>query len=138
MLIAMLGLAVYSLWMNPWDHRLSVGQHFHVSVWGGDWDIRLVFFNDADYGPYRGSTISVDGNPPLRRELYFGDTAGVYYRYFGLAGSALWTLMVSIWYPVALFSILPSWQLLRMSRVNSEKPPAPYTRLKLTGDTRDG
>ncbi|HUF62143.1 MAG TPA: hypothetical protein VMN36_08725 [Verrucomicrobiales bacterium] len=63
---------------QPLDHRLSISDGFHIGDWGGGWDVRLVFFNDAEYGPYRASIISVDGYPPLERELYFGDIAGAF------------------------------------------------------------
>jgi hypothetical protein len=122
---AMLGLTlalpVAAIWINPWDHHLSLTSRFHVGVRGPGWNTRLVFFNDADYGPYRGSIIGVvddQGNtyPPLERAVYFGDTAGVYYRYFRWTDSSLWTLMVLIWYPAALFAILPAWSWFRRVR----------------------
>ncbi len=73
---------------------------------------RLVFFNDAEYGPYSGSIIGLvdeDGNiyPPLEREQAFGDSWGIYYRYFQRSGSTLWTLTVTLWYPIAVFAIMP-------------------------------
>ena len=120
----LLGLATASVWINPWDHYLSISQQFHIGIWGRGVDIRLVFFNDADYGPYRGSMISLDGNPPVDRAVYFGDTAGIYYRYFGVTDSSLWTLMLSIWYPIALLAILPVWHLLALSRGDKGKSPA--------------
>ena len=75
-------------------------------------DSRLVLFNDAEYGPYRGSIIGLvdaDGSiyPPLEREESFGDSWGVYYRHFQWSDSTLWTLMVTLWYPIALFAIMP-------------------------------
>jgi hypothetical protein len=111
--VTMLALAVASIWINPWDHHLSIGEDFHVSTWGRGWDIRVTVFNHADYGPYRGSMIGLvddQGNtyPPLEDEAYFGDTAGIYYRYFRWTNATLWTLMVSLWYFAALFAVLPT------------------------------
>ena len=112
--------------VNPWDHRLSVTENFHIGVWryGSGLDVRLVFFNHGEYGPYRGGAIAViddQGNvhPPRERESAWGDSWGIYWRYFhwkeawGQTDPVLWTLMVSLWYPMVLFSLLPvlSWWL---------------------------
>lgn len=106
-------LAIASAWINPWDHHLSISEDFHIGVWGRGWDVRLVFFNDRNYGPYRGSVISLDGFPVMQQELGFGDTAGIYLRYFHWSHETLWTFMLLIWYPTVMFAILPVWQLLR-------------------------
>ncbi|QDV52245.1 hypothetical protein Enr17x_43050 [Gimesia fumaroli] len=91
--------------LNPWKHRVSFGHDFHVSVW----DCRIAFFNDAEYGPYRGSLIKIDNEPKFDREIYWGDSWGIYYRYFRWQdGTTLWTLMVSLLYPFLLFIILPA------------------------------
>jgi hypothetical protein len=52
---------------------------------------RLVIFNNAEYGPYLGSTIQFQddkGNvyPRFDRQIAWGDTCGVYYRYFRWPG----------------------------------------------------
>ena len=137
MVALLLGLSIASVWINPWDQYFSISRQFHIGIWGQGLDVRLVFFNDADYGPYRGSMISLDGDPPLDRAVYFGDTAGIYYRYFRVAGSSLWTLMLLIWYPIALFATLPACRLLALSRRSNGKSPAPNHRLQLTGDARE-
>ena len=142
MLTVMVVLFVAGIWINPRDHHLSLSDTFHVSVSGRGWDIRLVFFNDAEYGPYSGSVIGVVDNqgnvyPPLEREVSFGDTAGIYYRYFRWSGATLWTLMLSLWYPIALFAILPLlWWVFRLGS-KSHAPAAPAQRAQLTGDARD-
>ncbi|WP_077024285.1 hypothetical protein [Fuerstiella marisgermanici] len=46
---------------DPWHHRLSITRTFHVGVWNTGIDSRLVFFNDADHGPYRGSVVALAG-----------------------------------------------------------------------------
>jgi hypothetical protein len=51
-------LLATSILLNPWDHRLSLAEHFQLGLWRG----RLVFFNDADYGPYRGSVVALYGD----------------------------------------------------------------------------
>jgi len=92
--------------VSPWHHYVSFTRNFHVSVWSGvtgDTLGRLVIFNSADYGPYIGSSIV---RP--ERDVEFGDTFGIYYRYFHWPSyGTLWTLMLSLWYPLILFSILP-------------------------------
>lgn len=107
-------LWIAAFWIDPWSHRISLGDNFHISVGGSDWwDVSLVVFNDAEYGPYRGSIIGFSDNeghsfPKFDREIYYGDTWGVYYRYFRwLDQSVLWTLMVSLWYFIIVFSMLP-------------------------------
>ncbi len=65
-------------------------------------------------GPYNGSIISFTspGDPsPYETERRF-DALGIYFRYFKFRivfpGEVLWTLTVSLWYPIILFSILPA------------------------------
>lgn len=116
------GLAMtVALWLaaffvNPWDCHLSVGDTFHVGVWGGvDGPMfgRVVLFNDREYGPYRGSIIALsDGRGgvwPRHRVSGWGDACGVYYRhfYFADSGRTLWTVMVSLLYPFVAFAIVP-------------------------------
>jgi len=97
---------------NPWNHYLSINDSFHVCVWNRGLDSRIVFFNDAEYGPYRGSIIGIegaDGNVSTQRlrENAFIDAWGIYYRYFQWPKAKIWTLMISLWYPILLFAILP-------------------------------
>jgi len=111
--VASLLLLLAALVLNPWDHSLSVTRDFHVGVRARGLDARLVCFNDKDYRPYTGSIIQLvdsQGNvyPPLLRETRVGDSCGVYYRYFRSKDAILWTLMISLWYPVALFAVLPT------------------------------
>ncbi len=98
--------------VSPWDYHLSFSDDCHIGVWARGLDSRLVCFNDATHGPYRGSIsglVDADGNiyPPLEREESFGDSWGIYYRQFQGSDSTLWTLMVTLWYPIALFAIMP-------------------------------
>ncbi|MDX1964038.1 MAG: hypothetical protein SFX18_12860 [Pirellulales bacterium] len=98
--------------LDPWKNYLSISEEFHISIWGRGWDSRIVVFNDAEYGPYRGSIISlVDANGndlnPRVREVAFGTYAGIYYRYFEWIDDTLWTFMLSMWYPIIVFAIIP-------------------------------
>lgn len=107
-----LTLAVSTFWINAYDHHLSLTDEFHVGVgnYSPSFHPRFVVFNNTDYGPYRGSLIGLsDGQGgivggPLQMR-YFGDTAGIYYRWFLWPdGVILWTLMISLWYPIAFFT----------------------------------
>lgn len=98
--------------LSPRDCHLSLHDDFHVGAWASGLDSRLVFFNDGEHGPYRGSIIGLANaegriDPPLVRKESFGDSWGIYYRHFQWSDSRLWTLMVTLWYPIALFAILP-------------------------------
>jgi hypothetical protein len=129
-----------SWWLNPLDHRLSFGEHLHFGICRmGYHDPRLVVFNDPQYGPYSGSIIAIvgdDGNvkPPLK-ESAFGDVAGVYYRHFAWvdSGNTLWTLMVSLWYPIGLFAILPARSVFRLLLSGGRSTSTPVTPSALHG-----
>ena len=101
-------LFALSLVLDPMEFHVSLTDEFHVGFLRG----RIAFFSDAEYGPYQGSIIGLvdaDGNvyPPLEREVKWGDTLGVYFRYFRWTDSTLWTLTVSFLWPLAIFG-LPS------------------------------
>ena len=111
-------LCFMSLWLNPPDHHVSFGDSFHIGVSEADGDDtigRLVFYNTEDPGPYYGSLIQMFGPSTLLSEAHFGDTAGIYFRYFRWPPGVLWTLMISLWYPLILFSIQPAiWLILNL------------------------
>jgi hypothetical protein len=102
---------------NPCDHRLSVTESFHVGIWGGfDGPTFgcLMFFNNAQYGPYRGSIIGLSAgpdDPPQYQLSAWGDWdySGVYSRhiYWPDSDTTLWTLAISLLYPLFLFAMLP-------------------------------
>ena len=115
-----------SFLVNPWDYRISLNDDFHIGLLNGN----IVFFNDAEYGPYRGSIIGLvdeNGNvfPPLEREVRWGYTLGIYYRHFRWADSTLWTLNVLLLWPIAVFGITTRvvW-LLEHRRKPSKQPEA--------------
>lgn len=122
--ILLLGLAMR--FMAPRDIRLSLisSLHFAVSNARGSGGLgRVEIFNDAEYGPYRGSIIGIVGAdakvyPPLDCKIAWGDAWGMYYRYFRWQeGRILWTLSVSLWYPLLAAAALPLGRLLlRRSR----------------------
>jgi hypothetical protein len=99
-------LVSYSI--DPAERRLSLAENFHLSLWNG----RVVIFND-DHGPYRGGILFLTDDKgsrsrKLQKEVYWGDTAGIYFRYFQWPKATLWTLKVSCLWPMGLCLILPA------------------------------
>ena len=120
-LIATLLLWAVASGADPSRQRISCGNYFHVSVVASSrvFDAKLAFFNDSD-GPYRGSILSIGKDPTLDRKKGFGDSAGIYYRYFHWSdGGELWTLMVSLAYPALALAILPSFWVCRRWRTRA-------------------
>lgn len=89
-------LVLFGYVSNAWEHRLSLSRNFHIGVWNTGLDSRLVFFNDAEYGPYRGSIVGLAGSEYPHTSA-FGDTFGVYYRHFT--------------WPDSVLCLFPSWRL---------------------------
>lgn len=86
-----------------------------IVIWGGipskertDRYVRL-----WEYGYLAQTFISLDGGiVGCQRK---GGIPGVYYRYFEWANEATpwWTLGISLWYPIALLLVLPSFSVVR-------------------------
>jgi len=102
---------------------VSLSSNCHISVcrvWADD--AGLVFFNDAGCGPYTGSIIEILGPQGQRGAnspniTGFGDTAGIYYRYIIWPdGRKLWTLLISLRYPLILALPMPLIWLVRNYR----------------------
>lgn len=102
----------------PRGFRLSLTPSLHIAVSNARTTAglgRIEIFNDAGYGPYRGSIIGIVGSdakiyPPLDCTVAWGDAWGVYYRYFRWQdGRILWTLCVNLWYPAVGGCGASSW-----------------------------
>lgn len=97
--------------VDPRREFLSLSSKLHITLTTfGPADARLTFFNDTNYGPYQGSIIHVgfpsDPNEPSVTSI--GDTAGVYYRKIWWPdGLMVWTLSLSLFYPLAASTVLP-------------------------------
>lgn len=101
--------AFLTLTLNPWDHRVALTPDFRFAVWSGfsGTDPVLVFFNQNE-GPYRGSLITVEGDPrPPVVSSFDWEFPRIYYRHIRRDDSIEWTLMVSLWYPLIVFAIGP-------------------------------
>lgn len=81
------------------------GDHAHVAVtkeWGGN----LVVFNQNM--PYTGGIISFTGDNTVNETGFTG--FGLYFRHITHTvekDKDWWTLMISLWYPIAIFAIFP-------------------------------
>ena len=115
--------------VDPVTRFLTLHQNLHLSIDQRPYGPALEVFNDANYGPYRGSIISVSA-PGLPSEVKSTglDFVGVYYRDFRWPnGMTLWTLSLSLIYLVVLGAVLPAtWVIrrLRRSRRAVEDHPA--------------
>jgi hypothetical protein len=98
------------------DYHLSLSDGFHVGLctFGDEWVGRVAFYNNAEYGPYRGSLLFLEEPPPMPRRVDFRCRYRICYcDYLWEDGVALWTLIISLWYPIVLFGTLPliwGWQ----------------------------
>jgi hypothetical protein len=109
LLACTVSLWVWSFWSNPGKNYLSLSNSFHIGSNHG----RVDFFNEKS-GPYHGSIISLCLTTKFGEDVFserreFGDALGVYYRYFRWAdsGAVLWTLSVSLAYPLVVLAVLP-------------------------------
>lgn len=86
-----------------WPH-VSLGNAIHISVINRFWGCNLVFYN-GDL-PYLGSIISFDGDKTITEKGCTG--CGIYLRLIKNTnvGKTWFTLIVSLWYPIAIFGIL--------------------------------
>lgn len=126
-----LGVVVLLLATSPvldsWEKHFSIIDEFGVGAWRNGWDVQLVVFNNATYGPYRGSIIDrpwtdTGGNVHslLSQKVEFGDAWGIYYRYFRWPDNrTLWTLAISLWYFLPVFGALPLLSILLKRRTRT-------------------
>jgi hypothetical protein len=66
---------------------------------------RKFFWRVGRYSIYRGAYVDEQGEAV--REDSLCDLPGIYYRRFEWAEATVWTLAVSLWYPLFLFGLLP-------------------------------
>jgi hypothetical protein len=96
-------------------HFIRVSSSFHVSVDARGADARLELFNDAS--PYSGGIVGIAGDPRGPTVSGVGDAAGVYYRMIRWPdGRSVWTLSLSLIYPLVLAAVLPALWIIRRSR----------------------
>lgn len=82
------------------------------SLWGSDEAMvgPLMFFNDNEANTFRPVITTVGGVAPCE-----GESLGVYYWYLPLGDDeTVWTVMISVWYPIILCAVLPTVGLVRV------------------------
>jgi hypothetical protein len=87
-----------------WSY-ISLGKYFHIAV-TDNWRGNLVLFNQDS--PYTGSIIKFTGDKTIDE---WGLTGwGIYFRHItnSVQHSVWWTLIISLWYPIIIFGILPA------------------------------
>jgi hypothetical protein len=103
--------------VDPRKHFVSFSRGCHLSISSRGADARVHFFNDSNYGPYGGSIVGIAGDPNGPKVSGVGDVAGVYYRMIRWPGGvSLWTLSLSLIYPLLLAAASPVVWLVRRSR----------------------
>ena len=103
--------------VDPRKQFISLSSGCHLSIDARGADPRVHVFNDSSYGPYAGSIVGIVGDPNRPKVSGFGDLAGVYYRMIRWSsGRSLWTLSLSLIYPLLLAAVVPVVWLLRRSR----------------------
>jgi len=125
-------LWAWSFWADPRHDFFSFSDNFHVGIFDG----RIDIFSDR-HGPYHGSVISLSSGeetafPAFAERRGFGNTLGIYYRYFRWAdsGIVLWTLSVTLLYSMIVFSFLPiawAWKRWRANHHHSKPEPRKET-----------
>lgn len=96
--------------LGGWGEGLALTPQFHIGVFDS---ARSLYSHDL---PYRGSIVSIDGEPPILVQRGFA-APGLYYRYLRFPSGVLWTFSISLGYPVGLFAILPGmWAIRRIAR----------------------
>lgn len=80
-----------------------------VYVWDDDQEERKVPTANLQLLVLSALGIGLVGDESAVERRAFGDTLGIYYRYFRwtVSGATLWTLSVSLVYPLAMFTVLP-------------------------------
>jgi len=106
-LLAVAMFVSYQLDMRK--HGVAVTPSFHFGLFGGGaW-----FYSDE--WPYHGSALTIEKQPPVSHGL---DFPGVYYRYFRFSAHTTWSFMLSLWYPIVLFAIMPALWLFHRRRLH--------------------
>ena len=117
LLAATIVMHVVARWSDSRSDRVSIIGYAYAGL-RADPHGRIWISNEQT--PYHGSIIGLDGSN-VPRTIGFGDFAGIYYRRHTWPTHTWWTLIVSLWYPTALFSLLPVIWMIR--RIRRRRPP---------------
>ncbi len=103
--------------VDPRRQFVSLSDGCHLSIHARGADARVQVFNDSSYGPYGGGVIGIAGDPNGPKVSGIGDVAGIYYRMIRWPdGRSIWTLSLSLAYPLLLAMPLPLIWVIRRSR----------------------
>jgi len=118
--VALLFLSVASRNVDGFTGGSPLVRHFHIGVFdGGHW------FHSHSL-PYRGSTIAISGPGAPSPQVRGFDSPGIYYRFirFPVDPEPLWTLRLSLAYPILLSLVFPLRWVLEFRRRAHNKRPA--------------
>ena len=107
-------VAFATIWLYVWlanpdltASRLSLTNNLYTIVtknWGGN----IVFYNNAETGPYTGGIISLTPEGTKQADLKgWGNNHWISFKSFIDKGRYIWTLTIRIWLPFLIFAILP-------------------------------
>ena len=122
-----IGLYSYAWIVDPDLHssssEISVGNArlTVTKLWGG----QLILFNQE--APYTGGIYAMSGDKTVSAKGW--DGFGIYFRLIKdtkMVGS-WWTLMISLWYPVIIFAILPVTFAVKKWRAKGKLPTGRIT-----------
>jgi hypothetical protein len=111
------GIYMGGIVLNVKDgHSIVLGKNFYAGILTYRWSADIAFFSDYEYGFYHGKSVQMDSKPPLAprtarvdRSIYWGRTAGIYYRYFHFQKGYFWTLQINMWYAVIPLGAISTW-----------------------------
>src|SRR5947208_663224 len=111
-IFGILGLYALAKHPDPRVHHVRLGLNFGIARCEGG--AHLVVFNNEETGPYLGGTVSIAraGSISASDHETQWTYPGLYFQSFGSL-QHVWTLLVSFWYPLAAFLVLPLLYALR-------------------------
>lgn len=114
LLVATLALCVTAEALRTRQPHLSITDNLHLGLGISSGVVgRVVFFNNLHYGPYTGMLLSHHGDSDDEDDARFDGSKssyGICHRSFQWPDETVWTLAISLWWPLAAFALLPtSW-----------------------------
>ncbi len=120
-IVVLTAIWLFSYTLDGGAQHVSLTRTFHVNLSEGC----VSCFNDSAYGPYRGSIIAIVDREGHTHPDFLRRTAwslpGFYYRCFRTESDTLWTLTVSLLWPIsgATVSLLMTLAMNRLRRTRN-------------------